>query len=904
VTITLTGTDAAGAAVSRTATTDASGAFLIADVLGGTYTLTEAQPAAYADGLDVAGSAGGTVGNDAISAIALPPGTATTGYLFGELGQSISGHVWLDSNRNGALETAEAGIAAVTVTLRDAANTVVATTTTAANGTYSFANIPAGHYTLDETQPAGYGSSSPDSVAVDLTAGGTPPTVNFGDTAGSIAGLAYNDVNNNGAHDAGEPPIAGVTLHLAGTDARGNAVTFTAVTDGNGQYRFNDVVGGTYALTETQPADFNDGLDAVGTAGGTLGNDSITAIALGAAVDATGYLFGERGAAGSIAGTVWRDANHDHMRGGDEALLGSWVVELYQASLLVQSVTTDTNGHYQFDTVPPGSGYEVRFREPANRVLYGKPVTNEAGVSIAPGAVGPGNPGGADPRGGTLAGLTLAPGQRLAEQSLPLDPMGIVYDSVSRQPITGATVVLSGPPGFDAATQLLGGASNATQVTSASGSYQFLLLPTAPTGVYSITVTPPPGRYTPGISSLIPPCSAALNVGALPDPALVQAANAAPGASIPNQEVANCPVTSAQLAAGVNTTQYFYGFAFTPGTSANVVNNNIPIDPILGGALAVTKTTPLVNVSRGDLVPYTISVTNTLNALLTNVDIRDLLPPGFAYREGSASVNGVLLEPQRAGRQLTWTDQVFAAHERKTYKLVLVVGAGVGEAEYVNQAFGLNNLIGATISNVATAAVRVVPDPVFDCPDIIGKVFDDRNANGYQDAGEPGIANVRLATLNGVLVTSDAEGRFHVACAAIPNEYRGSTFVMKLDVRTLPAGYRVTTENPRDVRLTRGKAIKLNFGATIHRVLRLELSDAAFVPGGTDLLPEWRARVAELPHTLQDKPSVVRLAYSDARDSLLAARRLRALAQHLQSLWRASPATYPLQIESDPQASP
>jgi uncharacterized repeat protein (TIGR01451 family) len=331
-----------------------------------------------------------------------------------------------------------------------------------------------------------------------------------------------------------------------------------------------------------------------------------------------------------------------------------------------------------------------------------------------------------------------------------------------------------------------------------------------------------------------------------------------------------------------------------------VVNNNIPVDPILAGALSVTKTTPLVNVSRGDLVPYTITVSNTLNALLTNVDVQDLIPPGFAYRTGSATVNGVMLEPRRLGRQLTWVDQSFTAHERKVYKLLLVVGAGVGEAEYVNQAYGINNLIGATISNVATATVRVVPDPVFDCSDIVGKVFDDKNVNGYQDDGEVGIANVRLATLNGVLVTTDSEGRFHVACAAIPNEYRGSTFVMKLDERTLPAGYRVTTENPRDVRVTRGKVTKLNFGATIHRVVRVEVNDAAYEAGTVTLMPEWTARVAAMIKTLEEKPSVVRVAYAlGNEDPKLAQRRRAALIKQIKVQWEALHSRYPLQVEDE-----
>jgi len=330
---------------------------------------------------------------------------------------------------------------------------------------------------------------------------------------------------------------------------------------------------------------------------------------------------------------------------------------------------------------------------------------------------------------------------------------------------------------------------------------------------------------------------------------------------------------------------------------------------VLGGALAVTKSTPMVNVTRGDLVPYTITVTNTLNAVLTNVDVRDLLPPGFAYRTGTASLNGMPFEPGRLGRQLTWVDQSFAAHETKIYRLVLVVGSGVSEGDYVNQAFGLNNLIDPAIvdpmiSNLATATVRVVPDPVFDCSDLIGKVFDDQNANGYQDNGEPGVPNVRLATLNGVLVTTDADGRFHVACAAIPNAYRGSNFVMKLDERTLPSGYRLTTENPRDVRVTRGKMTKLTFGATIHRVVRVEVNDGAYEPGQLALKAEWQERIAKLPETLAGKSSVVRVAYAGAADMKLAQRRKQALIRQIREQWQAQPREYPLHVEAESEVQP
>lgn len=906
VAIALNGTDAAGAPVSRTTATDATGAFLFDDLLSGTYTLSETQPTAYADGIDAAGSAGGTVANDTISAIALPPGTAATGYTFAELGQSVMGRVWRDSDRDGTIDPSEIGIAGVTVTLRSGGS-VIDTTTTDADGRYVFTNILAGQYTVEEAQPPGYGSSTPDSVTVDLVAGGTTPTIDFGDTVGSIAGLVYNDTNNNGAVDPGEPGIAEVTLQLSGTDARGNPVTLNAVADRDGRYRFIDLVGGTYALTETQPSGYEDGTDVSGSSGGTAGNDTITAITLGAAVDAVNYLFGERGEFGSIVGHVWRDMNHDRVREPSETPLEQWTVELYQGTLLVQTVTTNTDGSYQFLNVAPGSGYEVRFREPTSNAVYGKAVTNESGVDAAPGVVGPANPGGADPRGGTLRGMILPPGGRLIEQSLPLDPMGVVYDAVSREPIAGATVVFMGPAGFDPAIHLLGGAANATQVTGEDGFYQFLLLPGAPAGNYSIAVTPPTGRYMPGPSALIPVCPGTLQVGSVPNPALVQNSDSAPPIGIGNVET--CPTASSGLAAGLDTTQHFFSFALTPGVSSDVLNNHVPIDPILGGALAITKTTPLVNVTRGDLVPYTITVTNTLAATLTNVDVRDLLPPGFVYRTGSATLNAVSLQPERVGRQLSWRDQTFAPRETKFYKLVLVVGSGVSEGEYVNQAFAVNNLVDpavfdSTISNIASATVRIVPDPVFDCSDLIGKVFDDRDANGYQDEGEPGLPNVRVVTLNGILVTTDADGRFHVACAAIPNEYRGSNFVMKLDERTLPSGYRVTTENPRDVRLTRGKLTKLNFGATIHRVVRVEVNDAAFEAGSTELLPEWRTRIELLPRTLGTQPSVVRVAYVDAADAKLAERRKQALIDRIRQQWEALHREYPLHVEDEAEVQP
>ena len=134
--------------------------------------------------------------------------------------------------------------------------TLIASVITGAGGSYSFTNLPAGDYVVIETDPAGYVSTTPNSVPATVSAGGSA-TVNFGDYQTLLTqhyptshGVVYNDANGNGILDSGETPLSGVTVELKNNVG---TVIATTTTNSSGGYSFNNLVSGTYIVTETDP---------------------------------------------------------------------------------------------------------------------------------------------------------------------------------------------------------------------------------------------------------------------------------------------------------------------------------------------------------------------------------------------------------------------------------------------------------------------------------------------------------------------------------------------------------------------------------------------------------------------------------------------------------------------------
>ncbi|MDW7710663.1 MAG: isopeptide-forming domain-containing fimbrial protein [Deferrisomatales bacterium] len=586
---------------------------------------------------------------------------------------------------------------------------------------------------------------------------------------------------------------------------------------------------------------------------------------------------------GTVGGRVWHDGNLDKVRDGDERALEGWSVELHRGSRVLATVFTDAEGLWRIGGLlsndAAGEPYDVRFR-----AAGAGPNTAHLGYADSPFTNG----------SQRILGVTVPSGSNLQNLNLPITPNGTVYDSVRRTPVRGARLALvSAASGAPLPSSCFDDPAQQNQVTPADGFYKFDLNFSEPScppgGDFLIAVTPPANGYDTYPSRVIPPASDAttssFSVPACPGttadavPATTEYCEATTSALPP-------PLSVGPRTAG---TTYYLNLTLSNGSipgQSQIFNNPVPIDPVLDGAASITKTAAKLNVSRGDLVPYTITVRNLFGAPLTDLSIVDRFPAGFKYVESSARLDGTPSEPVINGQTLTWDGFTLETNQTRTLQLLLVVGAGVAEAEYVNRAQVLNGITGGRVTEEATATVRVVPDPTFDCTDVIGKVFDDRNRNGRQDDGEPGLSGVRVVTARGLIANTDPYGRFHIACAAVPDRERGSNFILKVDDRTLPSGYRLTTENPRVQRATRGKMLRFQFGATIHRVVTLDVADAAYEPGTTDLRLQWQGKLDQLLGVLEESPSVLRLSYlADVESERLVRRRLHALKKEISGRW-------------------
>ena len=187
---------------------------------------------------------------------------------------------------------------------------------------------------------------------------------------GSIGNLVFEDLNNNGIRDAGDPGEPGVTIELL--DGSGNPVLdssgnpITTVTNASGLYEFADLAAGDYRIRSSLPnahfftqqnAGGNELIDSDVDSAGLSDVVTLAAGETNLTLDVGLAHFA------SLGDTVFLDSNADGVQNAGEAGIANVVVYLLDGSgnpILDSagnpvSATTDANGHYFFGELRPGN---------------------------------------------------------------------------------------------------------------------------------------------------------------------------------------------------------------------------------------------------------------------------------------------------------------------------------------------------------------------------------------------------------------------------------------------------------------------------------------------------------------------------------------------------------------------
>jgi uncharacterized repeat protein (TIGR01451 family) len=258
--------------------------------------------------------------------------------------------------------------------------------------------------------------------------------------------------------------------------------------------------------------------------------------------------------------------------------------------------------------------------------------------------------------------------------------------------------------------------------------------------------------------------------------------------------------------------------ATASGDNFQPVNSN-PTTLVAGQAvLELLKTADRAAAEPGDTVIYRLALRNTGDASARNITITDTAPLGLRFLPeslkasittvGGASTPVTLPAPVVANRNVTFTYPILNPKETLSivYAAVVTPDATRGDGKNVAQ---------EPRSNIASFQLKIRQGILSDCGTIIGRVFVDKNFDGEQQPGEPGVPNAVIYMDDGNRITTDSNGLFSLANVIAGN--RTAT----LDLSSLP-GYSLApnlyfiekNSQSRLVRLSPGGMSRMNFAVT------------------------------------------------------------------------------------------
>ncbi len=263
----------------------------------------------------------------------------------------------------------------------------------------------------------------------------------------------------------------------------------------------------------------------------------------------------------------------------------------------------------------------------------------------------------------------------------------------------------------------------------------------------------------------------------------------------------------------------------TDPTFQQVSSNQTAVTATLGQpGLELIKTGDRSAAEPGDIIIYRLLLRNTSDVVAQGLEIKDTLPLGFTLV--SSSPKAALIRAT-GNTPLTLTS-VTPSGAVVTFKIpgelqpqqsLELIYAAVISPDAI-RGTGKNLAIadsdqGRVVSNSASHTVRIRPGILSDCGTILGRVFVDKNFDGQQQPGEPGVPNAVIYMDDGNRITTDANGLFSLAYVVAG--YRTGT----LDLTSLPGYtlapnlYRIEGNSAsRFVKLAPGTTVKMNFAVT------------------------------------------------------------------------------------------
>ena len=288
--------------------------------------------------------AGGKTYTVSVDADNLTHNLVLTNYSYG----SISGMKFEDVDMDGVKDAGEKGLSGWTINLdKNADGSVDSTTTTDANGNYSFSNLTYATYRVREVQQDDWKQTTTNPTDINISSGVESKDNNFGNYKyGLISGMKFEDTDMDGIKDPGEKGLSGWTINLD-KNADG-VVDLTILTDANGNYSYTQVEYGTYRLREVQQN------------GWTQTTTNPVDINISSGVESKDNNFGNY-KYGLISGMKFEDTDMDGVKDPGEKGLSGWTINLDKDAngSVEASTTTDVDGKYSFTNLGFGT-YRVR----------------------------------------------------------------------------------------------------------------------------------------------------------------------------------------------------------------------------------------------------------------------------------------------------------------------------------------------------------------------------------------------------------------------------------------------------------------------------------------------------------------------------------------------------------------